>query len=136
MAFRSANTKVAMFFLHRYYISFGSPNQSLQGLRRIKMPQLRHEIIKEIDEHIRKEKSGYPHWYVGITADPKQRLFSDHNVSKENAWWIYREAFSDTDARVIENFFLEQKGTQGGPGGGDSTSRFVYAYRITSNTRE
>ncbi|MBR4681923.1 MAG: hypothetical protein IKP06_01275 [Elusimicrobiaceae bacterium] len=98
--------------------------------------KLKSEIIQEIDDHIKKEGSGYPRWYVGITADPEQRLFSDHNVSKENAWWIYREAFTDNDAREVEKFFLEQKGTQGGPGGGDTDSRFVYAYRITSTTRE
>ncbi len=98
--------------------------------------QLKSEIIKGIDDHINKEGSGYSRWYVGIAADPKQRLFSDHNVSKENAWWIYREAFTDDDAREVEKFFLEQKGTQGGPGGGDKDTRFVYAYRITNTTRE
>ncbi len=100
------------------------------------MPKLRAEIIKDIDEHIKKEGSEYKHWYVGIASIPQNRLFQDHNVSKENGWWIYREAFSDTDARVIENFFLEKKGTRGGPGGGDSSTRFVYAYRITGYTRE
>lgn len=137
MAFRKANTKVAMLVLHRYYISFGSPNQSLQGLRRIKkMAQLSAKIIKEIDEYIQKEGSPYGRWYVGIASDPQNRLFQDHNVSKENGWWIYQKASSDTDARAIEKFFLEQKGTQGGPGGGDSSTCFVYAYRITDHTRE
>ncbi len=94
------------------------------------------EIINEIDNHIKKEGSSYRNWYVGIASDPEKRLFSDHNVSKQNSWWIYMEAFTDDDARSVENFFLEQRGTQGGPGGGDEKSHFVYAYRITVNTHE
>ena len=98
------------------------------------MPQTNERIIQEIDSYIRREGSSYHNWYVGIAKDPRNRLFNEHNVS--GVWWIFCEAFSDTRAREVESFFLEQKGTQGGPGGGDKDSRFVYAYRITSTTKE
>lgn len=100
------------------------------------MPQTKSSIIQDIDAHIQKESSGYRNWYVGITKDPKDRLFNDHRVSEPNGWWIFREAYSDTSAREVEAFFLNYKGTQGGSGGGDEQSRFVYAYRITNTTRE
>lgn len=100
------------------------------------MPQTKNSIIQDIDAHIQKESSGYHNWYVGIAKDPRDRLFNDHKVSKQNSWWIFREAYSDTSAREVESVFLNHKGTQGGPGGGDEQSRFVYAYRITKTTRE
>lgn len=100
------------------------------------MPQNKTDIIREIDGYIQKENSSYSNWYVGIAKDPRDRLFNDHNVSEHAGWWIYCEAYSDTSAREVESFFLDHKGTQGGPGGGDQNSRFVYAYRITSTTKE
>ncbi|MBQ7907971.1 MAG: hypothetical protein IJ311_00500 [Elusimicrobiaceae bacterium] len=100
------------------------------------MPLTKERIIQEIDSYIQKEGGYYYDWYVGIAKDPKTRLFSDHNVSEINGKWIFGETFSDASAREVESFFLEKKGTRGGPGGGDTSTCFVYAYRITSYTRE
>jgi len=92
-------------------------------------------IVGEIDAHIRREGGGYSQWYCGIASDPKNRLFNDHNVSEKNGWWIFRDAGSDDAARRVEDYFF-RKGCKGGPGGGYNGTRFVYAYRITSTTRE
>lgn len=92
------------------------------------------QIITDIDAHIQKGGGGYKAWYVGITNDPRERLFTEHNVSEENAWWIYREAYSVDDARKVEYFFVNRHGTDGSPGGGDITSRCVYAYKKTAST--
>ena len=100
------------------------------------MPMTKERIIQDIDSYIKKEGSTYHNWYVGIARVPRTRLFNDHNVSEQNGWWIFCEAFSDDSAREVESFFLEQKGTQGGPGGGDKDTRFIYAYRITNTTNE
>ncbi len=100
------------------------------------MPEKASNIIQEVDGYIKKGGRPYGDWYVGITDNPIRRLFLEHNVSRETGQWIYREAYSDTSAREVESFFLDYKGTQGGPGGGDENSRFVYAYRITSATKE
>jgi hypothetical protein len=91
-------------------------------------------IINEIKSHIQKEGSGYKAWYVGMSRDPRNRLFKDHNVSEENSWWIIREAASSTAAREIESYFVNKLGTDGGTGGGDSSSKYVYAYKKTSST--
>jgi len=93
------------------------------------------KIVGEIDAHIKQEGSGYSQWYCGIASDPKERLFNDHNVSEKNGWWIFRDAGSDDGARRVEDYFI-RKGCKGGGGGGDSGTRHVYAYRITSTTRE
>ena len=41
-----------------------------------------NKIISDIREHTDKEGSGYRNWYCGITDDPDQRLFNDHNVPR------------------------------------------------------
>ena len=68
-------------------------------------------------------------------ADPKDRLFDDHNVDRENGRWIRRDCGTDTVARQVEASF-HKKGCDGGPGGGDSNTKYVYAYKITSTTVE
>lgn len=80
--------------------------------------------------------SNYSSWYVGIANDPERRLFQEHEVNRENGRWIYTKCYSDSSAREVENTLIENLGTQGGPGGGDDSTIFVYAYEIKSYTNE
>ena len=96
------------------------------------MATSKQDIINEIDQHFK--GNAYENCYVGITSDIDGRLFGDHSVSKETGHWIYRPASSDTVAREIEKHFLEA-GMDGGGGGGDETSKIVYAYLKTSSTK-
>lgn len=66
-------------------------------------------------------------WYVGIAADPKQRLFKDHNVTEGSGSYIALEASSTAEAREIEQTYLDA-GFDGGAGGGDNNTNWVYAY--------
>lgn len=93
------------------------------------------QIVDEIDAYIRRNGGTYSAWYIGIAASPRDRLFTDHNVSEHGGLWIYRDCGTDTAARSVEQAFLKV-GCQGGGGGGDRTTRYVYAYKITSTTRE
>lgn len=97
------------------------------------MANTENEIKTEIKEHINKESSNYNKWYVGITNNVERRLFREHQVSKENGWWIYRTATSSDIARSIEKYFLDL-GLDGGGGGGDESAKMVYAYKKTFNT--
>ncbi len=94
------------------------------------------KIKQEIVSHMRKCEPNTRNWYVGIAADPKERLFQDHNVSKEHGCWIYLDAGDHTTARAIEKEIINEYGTKGGDGGGDNRTRYVYAYKITSTTHE
>ncbi len=96
--------------------------------------QEKQQLATEIKNHIEKEGSGYKNWYVGITNDIDKRLFGDHCVSKQS-WWIHREARNSAEAREIEEYFFG-KGCQGDTGGGDNSTKYVYAYKISSATRE
>jgi len=91
------------------------------------------EIISDIMKHVGSET--YGNWYVGIAGNPTSRLFTDHAVDKQNGKWIYRKGDSDTVARTAEGK-LHDQGFDGGKGGGDSTTVYVYAYRKTSTTKE
>lgn len=101
------------------------------------MSQTKQEIISDIKGYMANFPSNKSSdWYVGIAAIPRERLFIDHNVNEKNGVWIFREAQSSNSAREVEQYFFDQLKTSGGPGGGDSTTKFVYAYLITSTTKE
>ena len=65
--------------------------------------------------------------HIGITKDPIRRLFHEHKISDEDYWWIYIKADSEETARAVERYFIEM-GMQGGTGGGDNESVFVYCF--------
>lgn len=98
------------------------------------MQQSVDEIIRDIRAHITKEGSPFSDWYVGITSNINDRVFGDHNVSEKDQLYIYCEAYTVAFARHIEQQFIDVDGTDGGPGGGDEDSVFVYAYKKTSET--
>lgn len=86
------------------------------------------QVYAEIASHIKQGPGAYRDWYVGIASDPVDRLFTQHQVpNRKDYWWIYRECNTNNDARAVEKDLLALGG-DGGTGGGDNTSRFVYAY--------
>jgi len=93
-------------------------------------------IVNNIKAHADKEGSSYHNWYCGIASKPNQRLFSDHNVPEEGAWWIKKDAVNERDARDTEEYLLNL-GFDGGESGGDSSTTYVYAYKkIAGVTQE
>ena len=93
------------------------------------------KTTREITDYIVSWGGNYSEWYVGIASNPRDRLFSDHNVNENNDAWIYRDVGSSNAARQVETYFLDL-GCQGGSGGGDYSTRYVYAYKIDSHTVE
>lgn len=94
-------------------------------------------LIRRIQDYIRDNggiQAGYG-WYAGVTSDPERRLFQEHRVNRDDGPWIYGPADSDSGAREAEQHLLGM-GCKGGPGGGDTNSEYVYAYRINLHTRE
>lgn len=98
------------------------------------MAKTKHQIIADIKAYIGKDSGAYGNWYVGITKDPHSRLFDEHGVKEKGDWWIYREAYSSESARQVEDHFVNKCGADGGVGGGDDDSTFVYAYKKASHT--
>ena len=96
----------------------------------------RDKIITDINAAMEKHGDGRYGWYVGVTNDPRRRLFVEHKVKEKGAsgYWMWREADSVAIARSVEKAYLDA-GNKGGTGGGINP-KFVYAYQITSTTDE
>ena len=99
------------------------------------MAHTRDQIIADIENYIRDNGANFGNWYVGIAADPQDRLSNGHGVTEDDVS-ISRLATSSTVAREVENYFIYLMSTQGGDGGGDDRSTSVYAYKIKSHTRQ
>ncbi len=93
-----------------------------------------HPIINDLFNYMAKCGGTRAQWYVGIAADPRACLFSRHGVDEQSGAWIFVPAANDNEARAIERYLIDQ-GFDGGPGGGTSGTRYVYAFRKTANTR-
>lgn len=91
------------------------------------------QIIDDIDKYMRSVGGSNFDWYVGIASEPRHTLFTRHRVAEQGGSWIYRQAISERIAREIEKAYLDT-GHDGGPGGGNASTDFVYAYFKTSAT--
>jgi hypothetical protein len=90
-------------------------------------------IEEEIDSVIQSGGGNYRDWYIGLSLNPRERMFDGHNVSEKSGLWTHKDAGSEMMAREVEAFFLK-KGCKGGGMKKDS-SRHVYAYKMTKTTR-
>lgn len=100
------------------------------------MQQQEVSVINDIFQYIRKTNIPFSEWYIGIAEDVQTRLFEGHGVNKENDYWIYRECFSTDTARRVEQYFITNYKTDGGSGGGNGASLFVYAYKKEFHTKQ
>ncbi len=92
------------------------------------------DVFNEIVAHIKKQGGAYSGWYCGIASNWESRLFDEHKVPrKQDYWYIARPCDNDTAARNVEKGLLEI-GCDGGKGGGDETSVWVYVYLKGSMT--
>jgi len=77
-----------------------------------------------------RSRAKYSQWYVGIAAEPEERLTNEHGV-QENDWYIVRRLASAEAARRVEQALLKlgcASAAAGGPGGGDESATAIYAY--------
>ncbi len=91
------------------------------------------EIKREMKEYIDRNGGASASWYAGIAADPRNRLFSDHGVDKDNGAWIFRTSSTADEARRVEEYLIAL-GCDGGGGGGDAATKAIYAYKKTPKT--
>lgn len=97
------------------------------------MSQTKQQIITDINTYMQQHGGRNSAWYVGIASDARSRLFNDHNVNEMSDVWIFRQAISSSVAREVEKAYLDAS-CDGGSGGGDARTVYVYAYRKTNST--
>jgi len=86
--------------------------------------------IKEISRFILGQDSqpvDWKNWYVGVTAEPSQRVYGEHKASRYQSVVVAVE--SEQAARSVERYFIEERGTLGNLVGG-THPRYVYAFRL------
>jgi hypothetical protein len=89
-------------------------------------------IVMEILEFIQRE-GGHPRiWCIGVTNDPRRRLFDEHQVHYQKDAWIYRTAMSESEALQVQSYFLEF-GLNESEEGWWPGACTVYAYRKNIN---
>lgn len=89
--------------------------------------QDKEQVLDTIIARIKKQGGGYPTWYCGIASDYEKRLFTDHQVPREEYWFVVCKCHNNNDARVVETA-LHELHCDGAPGGGDEATVHVYAY--------
>jgi hypothetical protein len=98
------------------------------------MAKSEETIKSDIKAYIEKGRGAYADWYVGISKDPRGRLFNGHGVHEKGDLWIYSQAETAAAAQSVESYFVNTLGTDGGTGGGDKESEYVYAYKKNAHT--
>jgi len=98
------------------------------------MTYSKQQIVRDIEEYMRKNGGPASQWYIGIATNARERLFQDHNVQEKGDAWIFRQAESSQAAREVEKDVVDRLGTDGGAGGGDASTDKVYAYKKKSHT--
>ena len=91
------------------------------------------EIVAHIKKQIEQDAGAYSNWYCGIASDWEDRLFNEHKVPRKDHWRTIRQCYNNEDARTVESKLLKL-GCDGGAGGGDETTVYVYAYLKGSMT--
>ena len=79
----------------------------------------------EIRAFVDRSRAPNSEWYVGVAADPDERL-REHGL-QEADWYIVRRLASAEAARRVAEALLKLE-CDGGPGGDDESSTAVYAY--------
>ena len=97
---------------------------------------LAQEIVDAFIKFIHNFGDAYYQWYVGIAADPEQKLFNDHFVNRKNDAWKYENAGSVKNALTIEKYLVEKFGAQADEDSAELNTTYVYAYRISDTTTE
>ncbi len=89
-------------------------------------------VIKRMQTYMSKFEGNYSDWYIGITRDLDESLFSVHKV-EENGIWISFGADTDEIAKKVEKYFLD-KNTDGNTTELQENTRIVYIYKKNSDT--
>jgi hypothetical protein len=78
-------------------------------------------VIAEFEKFMGQHEQYYSEFYIGIAADPNDRLINGHKVTIgiPNIYWT--TPLQTNIVRAIEKHFLS-KGARGGPGGGDNST--------------
>ncbi len=93
--------------------------------------QIKYEILAYIKEF----GGDFNDWYVGISSDPKNTMFQEHRVHKEDDIWLYKQALTFTACKTVQDYFLDILKTDGKAIiNGDEDTDCVYLFKKSTRT--
>jgi len=95
------------------------------------MTETKQETINAFKAKIGED---YTNWYVGITNNPMDMLYTKHKVEeKADELWIAQLTSSYQIAKEIEEHFVKL-GAKSVTVAEDETAKWIYAYKATEYT--
>jgi hypothetical protein len=87
------------------------------------------DIISDIVFYMKNLDIPFNEWYVGVTANPSQKLFAEHHVSID-ADWIFRDAGDYETAKTIQDQLIERFNLKRIDDEEDHRNKYVYVFPI------
>ncbi len=87
------------------------------------------QIFDDIALYLYNNGGVFSDWFVGVTAEPEYRLFTEHKVDKEKGLWIYRKAKCLKDALIIKEALVTSQKINAVSSTTNRNSVYVYAYK-------
>ncbi len=100
------------------------------------MPSLEERIVSDIVSYIQQSGAEFSSWYVGIAADARSTLFTEHGVDEGGGEWIFENAMTESCAKRIGQQLIESYKLKGAVGTTAYSTTSVYVYKITPSTRQ
>ena len=96
----------------------------------------KQEIYDAIVLYLFNNGGVFSDWFVGVTADPENRLFNEHKVNKEKGLWIYRKASCLKDALIVKEALVTSQKINAVSSTTNRSSVYVYAYKKKNGNEE
>ena len=95
------------------------------------MPINHHEIIEDIEAHIRKHGSAWEEWYVGTAKDCRGTFFQRHRETDLGDDLTYREAYTTDAAQAVVAHLVNDRGLEPDHDAVPESGKIVFVYRKT-----
>jgi hypothetical protein len=76
------------------------------------MPINHHEIIEDMDGHIRKHRGAWEDWCVGTAKDSRGPFFQRHQEADLGDGLTYREAYTTDAAQAVVAHLVNDRGLE------------------------
>ncbi len=95
------------------------------------MPINHHEIIEDIESHIRKHGRVWDEWCVGTAKDCRGTFFQRHREADLGDELTYREAYTTDAAQAVLAHLVNDRGLEPDRDAVPEPGKIVFVYRKT-----
>lgn len=94
------------------------------------------QIYKNFEVFVKSNDCCQAEWFVGITSNPKRKIFEEHKVSELDGVFMFNNTKSPSEAIELRNQLLEKLGLKGKKDYDGNYQTWVYVYQITNRTNQ